>query len=147
MTFGVHRLTTCLRLVESQLKVRYGSTMATRGNVWEIEHTQPSVIFEAVHGFGPTSVIAVGSNGTILRYSEAPPLATAANFPFSVNASPFINARTGELILQETDFELGHVVPVAFTRYYASGLQTDTRVGGSLGRNWTPHLRVATDPR
>lgn len=106
-------------------------------NQWTVTHTQDSVSLEAVYGFGPADVFAVGTGGTILRYNDGPTLRTADNYRFSGMATDSVNAFTGELIHAEVDLSVGHLMPVTFERYYASGLQSDTRVGGALGRNWT----------
>jgi len=110
------------------------------GNVddtWDSMYELMSTKLHAVFGFAPTDVFVVGERGTILRYFDAPLPETAANFSFSAMASPFVNAHTGELVVLQQDFNLGHLLPVTFERYYASGLLNEPRVGGQLGRNWT----------
>jgi RHS repeat-associated protein len=105
-------------------------------NDWQIVKAVPLPL-RSVFGFGPQDVFTVGDNGAIFRLFEPGAPATAANFPYSAEANPFVNAFTGELIIPVVDIDLGGPLPLAFKRTYVSGLKADAIVNTGLGNNWT----------
>ena len=90
----------------------------------------------SIWGASEADIFVVGNGGVVLRYAEAEAPQTAANFPNSGWAGDFVNAHTGELVLEQIDFAFNACVPFEFARYYASGLTPEGQAGGSLGPNW-----------
>lgn len=88
-------------------------------------------------GTASGNVYAVGDVGTILHFAQHPEPKTAANVPTSGWATNQVNAHTGELVLEIEDMNLGGVLPLYFSRYYASGLDRDRYVSAGMGNNWS----------
>jgi len=106
-------------------------------NDWSTAIRHDFRTFLGVHGIDASNVIAVGTLGTIYRLAEGEPAQTAAMIPYSGFVDGEVNARTGELVLETTDFSLNTQMPMEFRRYYASNLARSAFPGGRLGPNWS----------
>ncbi len=106
------------------------------GNTWtESLATFPEL--NDIVGTASGNVYAVGDGGTIVHFAEHPEPRTAVNVPTSGWATNQVNAYTGELVMEVEDMNLGGVLPLYFSRYYASGLDRDGYVSAGMGNNWS----------
>jgi RHS repeat-associated protein len=105
-------------------------------NLWtELLATFP--VLNDIVGTASGNLYAVGDYGTIYIYADHPDPGTAVNVPTSGWATNQVNAYSGELVLEVEDMNLGGVLPLYFSRYYASGLDRDGYVSSQMGNNWS----------
>lgn len=111
--------------------------MQSLGNIVILEQQAGHDIFNpAVEAFGP-----IAFTGTLPEPTEEPETGgpegeSAGNYDFSGSCGIPVDLYTGEFFLpQASDIDLGGPMPLIFSRYYASGLLSDS-ISGTMGNNW-----------